>query len=427
MLGPAVGLLRRNPDFRLLFLASVVSLMGDWFSQVAAAGLVTDLWGPAGGAVVFAASVLPIFAMSPLAGVLADRFDRRWIMVASSVARVIPALLLVVANITQQPWLAIICMALIAALAAFFEPVVSAVTPNMVERKDLSLAQTMMGGAWGTMLFVGAGLGGIVAALFGRNVSFIVDAATFVVSAVLILGIRRPFRTGPVPESASVLAHLVEVWRFVRPRKVTRALMVTKAGVGVANGIVGLLPAFALLHFGASDAGTGALLAARGVGALVGPIIGRRLSRGDGRRMLFVCGASIVAYGVAYAFLPFTHSLVAAAACVMLAHAGGGAQWVLSTYGLQATTPDFVRGRVMSLDFGLATLAMGVSSLLAGAAAELFGLQQTSLVMVLLAVLYGGGWLVWTRDLWSGTVDPLAPVSAGPPDDPDVPAPPPVM
>src|SRR3712207_4552383 len=166
----AASLLRRNRDFRLLFSSSVVSLLGDWFSQVAVAGLVTEVTGsPAGGAVVFGASVLPVFLMSPLAGVLADRVDRRTLMVSSALLRIIPALLLIVANITQQPWLAILCMAVIAALAAFFEPVVSAVTPNMVEPEDLSLAQTIMGGVWGTMLFVGAGLGGIVAAVFGRN------------------------------------------------------------------------------------------------------------------------------------------------------------------------------------------------------------------------------------------------------------------
>ncbi|MPZ71854.1 MAG: hypothetical protein GEU74_01270 [Nitriliruptorales bacterium] len=142
---------------------------------------------------------------------------------------------------------------------------------------------------------------------------------------------------------------------------------------------------------------------------MIGPIIGRRISREDGRRMLFVCGASIVTYGIAYAFLPFTESLLAASVFVVLAHAGGGAHWVLSTYGLQATTPDRVRGRVMTLDFGLATLAVGGSSLLAGGAAEAVGLRPTSFALVALAVGYGTGWLVWTRDLWHGATDPPAP------------------
>ena len=112
---------------------------------------------------------------------------------------------------------------------------------------------------------------------------------------------------------------------------------------------------------------------------------------------------------VAYAFLPFSTSLLMAALCVGLAHAGGGAQWVLSTYGLQATTPDAVRGRVLSLDFGLATLAIGVSSLLAGGAAEVFGLQATSFALVAGALVYGVSWLAWTKDLWSGDTDPLKP------------------
>ncbi|MPZ71856.1 MAG: hypothetical protein GEU74_01280 [Nitriliruptorales bacterium] len=128
---PAVALLRRNRDFRLLFTSSVVSLMGDWFSQVAVAGLVTEVTGsPAGGAVVFAASVLPVFAVSPLAGVLADRVDRRTPMVTrpccGSRRRCCSSWR---TSRDNRGWQSA-SMALIAALAAFFEPVVSAVTPT---------------------------------------------------------------------------------------------------------------------------------------------------------------------------------------------------------------------------------------------------------------------------------------------------------
>ncbi|MDP9405965.1 MAG: MFS transporter [Actinomycetota bacterium] len=406
------ALLRRNPDFRRLFSASVVSLLGDWFAFVAVSGLVTELTGREGvAAFVFAASVLPVFVAAPIAGVVADRVDRRSMLVAVDLLRIVPALGMLAALVLGEAWLAIVCVVAIATLAAFFEPVVSAVTPNVVAPEDLSLAQTAMGGVWGSMLFVGAALGGIVAATLGREASFLLNAATFLVSAVLVVRIRQPLRSGPLPERAGVLAHLGEVWSYVRPRKVTRALMVTKAGVGVGNGIVGLLPAFALTRFGADDAGIGLLLAARGFGALVGPFVGRVLTRDDGRRLLLVCGGSIVAYGAAYTLLPRTGSLALAAGCVTLAHAGGGTQWVLSTYGLQRTTPDAVRGRVLSLDFGLATLAVGVSSIAAGVAVELFGLAATSYGLVVVAVAYGTAWLWWTRDLWRGTADPLRPTA----------------
>lgn len=412
-----LALVRRNPDFRRLFLAAIVSLTGDWFAFVAVSGLVNELTGNQGAAaVVYAASMLPVFCASPLAGVIADRVDRKRIMVGADLARVVPALGMLLAAKWENAPLAIACVVAIAVLTAFFEPVTAAVLPNLVDAEDLSLAQVTMGSVWGTMLFVGAAIGGLTAELLGRETTFLVNAATFVVSAVLVLPIRRPLQTvssstpgavSAVAVPARMLTDLGEVWSFVRPRKVSRALILTKAGVGIGNGIVGLLPAFAASRFGTGDAGVGLLLAARGLGALIGPFIGRAIGREDGRRLMFICGASICGYGVAYAFLPLAGSLAVAAACVMLAHAGGGAQWVLSTYGLQCTTPDVVRGRVMTLDFGLTTLAIGISALVASGAVEIFGLGATSWGFVALALCYGGIWLLWTRDLWRGSTDPF--------------------
>lgn len=403
------SLLRRNPDFRRLFLASVVSFLGDWFALVAVSGLVKELTGSEGStALVFAAEVLPIFLFAPLAGVLADRMDRKRLMIGSAVARVFPALGLLVALGTGRAWLAYLCVATISALAAFYEPVVAAVVPNVVDEDDLSLAQTAIGSVWGTMLFVGAAIGGFVAAAFGREVSFLVNAATFAVAAALIWRIRAPLNRGTVTAGATVLAHLGEVWRFIRPRKVTRAFMVTKSGVGIGNGIVGLLPVYATDVFGAGDAGIGLLLAGRGLGALIGPFAGRAFYRDEGRRLLLVCGGSIVTYAIAYAFLPSAPTLWIAVAFITLAHAGGGNQWVSSTAGLQLTTPDGVRGRVMSLDFALATLAMGTSALIAGALAATIGLTATTYVLAAVALVYGTAWLAWTRDLWQAGEDPVA-------------------
>ncbi len=407
-----VDLMRRNADFRRLFLGSVVSFLGDWFALVAVAGLVKELTGREGAtAWVFAAEVLPIFLMSPVAGILADRMDRKRLMIASALLRIVPALGLVAASQLGEAWLAYLCVASISALAAFYEPVASAVLPNVVDEEDLSLAMTVWGSVWGSMLFVGAALGGLATAAFGRDVSFLLNAATFVVTASLLVRVRRPFSAGAVAAPASVLAHLTEVWRFVRPRKVTRAFLVTKAGVGVGNGIVGLLPVFALDRFGAGDAGIGILLAARGFGALVGPYVGRSLARGDGRRLVFWCGTSIVAFAIAYLFLPLVTSLWVAVGLIAFAHAGGGNQWIMSTYALQVTTPDAIRGRVMSLDFGLATLSMGTSAILAGALAEAAGIDATTWTLAAFALVYGAGWLLWTRDLWRGPADPIVPPS----------------
>lgn len=396
------SLLARNADYRRLFAATVVSYLGDWFAFVAVSGLVVELTGRKDlPAVVFAASVLPVALLSPVAGVLADRVDRKRLMVAVDVVRVVPALAMLGAVWWGSPALAIGCVVVLAALSTFFEPVASAVVPNLVEGEELALAQAALSSVWGSMLFVGAALGGLVAVTLGREASFVINAVTFLVSAVLVLRVRRPTqqRREARPQ-ASVGLHLSELWALAKAHRPTRALMLAKAGVGLGNGIVGLLPAFAVTRFGTGDAGVGVLLAARGLGALLGPFVAQRLARGKLERLYVVIGLSMVAYGLAYVFLPFASSLELAALCVVGAHLGGGAQWVLSTYGLQVTTPDALAGRVLSVDFGIATLSIGVSSLVAGAAAERWGLGPASWALAGVSVAYGVTWLAWTRGLW---------------------------
>jgi MFS family permease len=402
-------LLRSNGDFRRLFGALVVSLTGDWFAIVAVSAQVIEGTGRDGlAAVVFAASVLPVFLMAPIAGVVADRIDRRTVMIAADLARIVPALGLIVAGALDSAWLSIGCIATIAALSAFFEPIASASLPRLVDREDLSLAQSALGAVWGSMLFVGAAVGGVVAATVGRDASFVVNGATFALSAFLVWRIRRPLKAeAPVP-AQSLFADLRDVGGFVLPRPVTRSLMTSKSGVGVANGLVGLLPAIAVGTYGATEAGIGVLIAGRGLGALVGPFIGRRIAGRDGRRLLAVCGVSMLTYGATYAFLPVAGSLTVAAVLVTAAHVGGGAQWMLSTYGLQVTTPDAIRARVMSLDYGLATMAAGVSALAAGAVTDLIGLRVTTTALSALAMVYGICWLWATRGLWRRSDDPIA-------------------
>ena len=404
-----VRLLRDNADYRRLFLALVVSLLGDWFAIVAVSAQVIDDTGRQGlAAIVFAASVLPVFVTAPLAGVIADRIDRRKVMMSADIARIVPALGLVVAARAESAWLAIGCIAAIAALSAFFEPVASAALPRLVDRSDLSLAQSALGAVWGSMLFIGAAVGGVVAAAAGREMSYLVNAATFASSAILVWRIRRPLNDQAPLMAQSLLADLRDVSSFVLPRPVIRSLMTSKSGIGVANGLVGLLPAIAVSSYGATEAGIGLLIASRGVGALVGPFIGRRLAADDGRRLLALCGLSMLSYGMTYAFLPIAGSLAVAVVLVTVAHLGGGAQWMLSTYGLQLTTPDNVRARVMSLDYGLATMAMGTSALVAGAVTDVIGLEATTIALSGVAVVYGAGWLWATRRLWRSGDDPIA-------------------
>ncbi|MDB4960151.1 MAG: major facilitator superfamily 1 [Myxococcales bacterium] len=390
------ALLVQNRDFRRLFLASVVSLTGDWFSFVAVADLVSRLTGrPGAAAFVYAATVLPVFLASPIAGAVADRFDRKRILVISDLVRVPLALLLCLAALWGSVVIAITAVIALGIASSFHDPVTSAATPNLVAEEDLARAQSLMGAVWGSMLLVGAGIGGVVAELFGIQAAFMIDAASFALSAWLVSGIERPMQQrAPAPRPAGQLR---EALRYIRGDRLVARLVLAKVGVSSANGTVGLLPAFAHGTFAGTNIATGLLFAARGLGAMLGPILARALAGATPgpRAIILVCGASTLLYVGVYAALPLTPWFALAMLLVAIAHLGGGAQWAMSTYGLQVATPDHLRGRVLSLDYGLATLAIGVSALVAGGLADAYGEASATWWLAGAGAMYGVGWLVW--------------------------------
>jgi MFS family permease len=390
-------LLLRNRDFRRLFLASVVSLAGDWFSYIAVAGLVTELTGrPGAAAFVYAATVLPVFLASPVAGMLADRFDRKRIIVIADLARVPLALVLCVAAWEGSATLAYAAVIALAVGAAFSDPIASAATPNLVSPEELASAQSLMGAVWGSMLMVGAGIGGLVSEVFGRQAAFTIDAASFLISALLIAGIRRPMQEDrPATRDRGSVRDAI---RYVRGNPIVLRLVLAKGGVSSANGIVGLLPAFGTRRFAATDIATGLLFAARGLGALIGPLLARSVIGATPGRLaiVVVCGISTLTYCLVYTVFPFTEVFAIALVLVALAHLGGGAQWSLSTYGLQRETPDHYRGRVLSLDYGIATLLIGASSIGAGLLADRFGELAATWWLTAIGGVYGVAWLAWS-------------------------------
>ena len=374
-----------------------MSLAGDWFSFVAVADLVTELTGrPGAAAFVYAATVLPVFLASPIAGIAGDRYDRRRILVIADLARVPIALMLCLASAWGSVELAIGAVVLLGVGASFYDPIASAATPNLVDEKDLATAQSLMGMVWGSMLLVGAGIGGLVAETLGRNAAFTIDAASFLVSAWLIGGIRRPLQqTGEKPRDDR--GRLRDVIEFARTSPIVTRLLFAKGGISWANGIVGLLPAFAHGKFAGAPMATGLLFAARGLGALIGPFLARAAFGPTPavRAIVIICAVSTLGYGITYAIFPLVPVFGVALVLVMIAHLGGGAQWSASTYGLQVATPDHMRGRVMSLDYGLATLAIGISAIVAGVLAEAFDAEVSTYVLSAVAVVYGLAWLAW--------------------------------
>ncbi len=402
-----ISLLRRNGDFRAVFLAQIVSFCGDWFATVAMLGLVIDRTGSdLAAAAVFVVQMLPAFVVSPFAGPAADRFDRRTLMLGVSLLQAGAASLFLVA--LHGPVLfAFVAQGCISALGAFFVPASQAALPNLVDAEDLRLATVMISSTWGAMLAVGAAVGGLFTLAFGRDASFVADAVSFLLAAALIASVRRPTQETTKERPAGrmrPLADTVETFRYARTNPMVTALLSSKLGFGLGSGTMGMLALLATGPFHSGDAGTGLLLGARGLGVVLGPFVANRLlaarvGRSVMSGILLTCGAGGLVYAAGYLVVGTAPVLYVAAAGALLAHLGGGAQWALSTYGLQSAVPDYIRGRVFAADFALVTLSMSLSLLVSGAMAEIVGPRPVTLTLAAVGGVWGVVYLTLTRSL----------------------------
>ena len=394
------NVLRDNRDLRLLFVAQNLSFMGDWFTFVALAGLVQDVTDSALlVSLLLVAFSLPSFLASPLGGPVADRYDRRQVLIVVSILQAVAACGLLFVG-TTHIWLAFVSQGLIAAFAAFVRPAVEAAVPNLARDADeLRRANALFGSSWGVMLAVGAGLGGIFAETFGRQAAFIADIATFIVAAGLIALVKRPMQEdrGPVRAPVRPIADMREAIDLARRDATILALLASKMTFAIGAGVVSQLAVYAADAFAAGDAGRGYLLGARGIGSGIGPIIGARFAKGDLRRVLLVCGVAGMVFSVGYMAAAAAPILLVAAVSVMFAHLGGGAQWTLSTYGLQVRAPDELRGRVLAGDFALITLSLALSSVAAGIVSEQVGARATVAIFGAVAAATSLVYLVLTR------------------------------
>jgi MFS family permease len=406
--GRYLTLLRRNPELRRLYLSRLVSFGGDWFLLVPMLGLVNELSGSAIlTAAVLAANTLPAFLASPIGGVLADRWDRRRIMVWSNVAAAVAAtgMLLVdhpaVVRAGASVPLALVGLAILAALSALISPASSAAIPAIVEPDELADATFLVESTWGTMAAVGSAAGGLVSTLLGRESAIAIDALSFLVAAALVGRIKAPLRL-----QAAAGHELPKTLRasagYILDNPPIVALLTSKAGFAIFGaGAVALLPVLALDVFGAGDDGVGLLLGARGLGVLLGPFLIRRLLGGVDRKLFSAIGLTMALWGLSYLGTAAAPTLALAATAVLAGHMGAGSQWAFSSYGLQIYSADEVRGRVFGLDFAAVTATATASQLIFGWLAEAFPVRSILSSTAVLAIVFGLVWWRATRRYWS--------------------------
>ncbi len=372
-------LLRNNRNFRYLWFGQIVSLLGDWFNLVASAALVGMLTqsGLAVGS-LFVVRMLAPFLISPVAGVAADRYNRKHILIATDVVRAAVVLAFLLVRDAGDVWLLYALTAAQFCVSGFFYPARNSILPELAREGELGAMNAISSATWSTMLALGAALGGLVAGAWGVYPAFLLDTLTFLLSALLLMQIRMP--AAPATQSmdktiAAGLRQYIDGLKylyqhpnilFIASQKALNSLCLT-AGSQV------VMVAISQRVFTVGQGGgisMGLMFGLVGVGTGIGPILARKLTGDDGPtlRKAMIVGFLLSVLGSAATApllnLPFV--LLA----TIIRGVGGGIVWVFSTQLLLQNVDRTVHGRVFATEFMFFYLASALASSVVGTALD---------------------------------------------------------
>lgn len=362
-------------NYRLFFGGQGVSLVGTWMQQVAMSWLVYRLTGSAFllGAVAFATQI-PSFVLAPLTGVLADRWNRHRILVATQTVSMVQAFLLAALTLSGavHVWHLIALGLLLGCVNAFDIPARHSFVVDMVERRE------MMGNAIALNSFmfnaarlIGPSIAGLLVASAGEGVCFLINGLSFGAVIGALLAMRVPPRKGS-PRAAHMLGELREGVSYAFNSRPIRAILLLVSVVGLMGmSYAVLMPIFAKDIIGGGPRTLGFLMSAAGVGALLGTLY--LASRREVAGLEWALPVSTVIFGAGVTAFALSHQLWLSLLLLFVAGFGLIVQMALCNTILQTIVDDDKRGRVMSL-YSMAFMGMApIGSLIAGALAARLG------------------------------------------------------
>lgn len=401
------ALLRGAPAFRLVFLATLASGAGTWLAVVA---LSIDVWDRTRSAAwvsgLLMADFLPSIVIGLALGTLVDRLSRRRLMIAADVVRLgVFAALPLAGSATV-----VVALAALAGFATgFFRPAVRAGLPNLVDGEELPRANSLVQSAESLTNAIGPLAGGALVAASGPGLAYALNAATFGVSALLLVRVPARLLQTEAPLSRGHWRDLREGFALcVRSRALLTVLVawslvtVSNAGVNVAEVVL------AKETFAAGDFGFGLLSAGFGVGLAVGSLLAARALVRLGLARLYAGGIALMAAGVgAAAAAP---NIWVAAASVVVCGAGNGGAIVSNALLVQSGAPDHLRGRAFAVVMSTNFAVLGLGMVGAGPLTDAVGARTTWAIAAGIAAVAAAVAWVLVRG-----VEPAPPGAAGDP------------
>jgi MFS family permease len=364
------SLLRSAPEFRLLFLATLGSGLGTMLAVIA---LTVDVYERTGSgswvAALLIADFLPTIVIGLLLGPLLDRFSRRRLMIGSDLVRLAAFAALPFAGGPAQ----IVALALVVGFAnGFFRPAAYAGMPNLVDEAELPHANSLLQAGENLTWMIGPVVGGALLAASGPDLPYAVNAATFLVSALLIARVPAGRLRGEKAVSRGHWRDLAEGFSHVRRSRAVLTVVVAWTVVMFANAGVNVAAVFLVRDaLGAGNVGLGMMMGGAGLGLVLGSLLAGALI--ERRSIAAVYGGALTLMALGYGVAAAAPALGPALAAVVVGGFGNGVATVCNPLLVQQGTPDRVRGRVFTVVMSVNFVFMGIGMAVAGPLTDAVG------------------------------------------------------
>lgn len=386
-------------------MAQAASLFGDWFNLFALYALLREVGHESASSFAFILVLksLPVMVVTPIAGVVADRFSRRTILLVCDLLRA--ALVLSVLVVCWWPSTVFVyaVVTVQTMVSAFFIPARTALLPDLVSAEELTAANAMGAALWSTMMAFGSAFGGLMTAWLGWEWAITIDAVTYLVSGVFVFGIQEPDWARVQGNVSDVLRQFKEGAVYLAREGEVLTLALVKSAWSIAGGMTIVLTTLGEREFseevGNDILAITLLYMARGVGTGIGPFMARTLAGGERPRMERLIGVGFLFGGSMYLVIPHAPFLFGAVVGLVVAHIGGATVWVFSTIRLQQCVPTHVRGRVFSMELASFTVASACSTLVFAYLLDQPGADARAIGSWLGVLLLLGG-AYWAVRLW---------------------------
>ncbi len=413
-------LIRGNRNFRNLLWGQFISELGNWFNFIAGLGLVrlvSDA-SPAAAGILFACRVLPFAFFSPIAGTFVDRFSRRQVMIWSDLVRVAIALMFLLVTNAENLWIAYLATVLMSIIGAFFEGAKNAATPNLTGKEGLLAGTALMFSTRFLLMALGSALGGWAAAVFGYEVAFIINAVSFGISAFSVWLIPEQATKEKMSEPPAVaggfskagdqvdfkresfITELKEGFRYTVQNHFALTILIMNIIWATGGGAINIIfermggIVFAGRENWNPDLAVAILWTASGLGLTLGMLVAHRTSAYLERKKnhsSFI-GWTLIIHGILFAIAGYMPSLWLFALFAFISRAIVGVEYAVQETMFQRSLPDYIRGRISTLDRGAEMTIFGLSSYLAS-----LSLYQISpeFLTVISGILSASAGIVW--------------------------------